>query len=90
MVNKHCKHFWHEPYMTPNNYDIYFDVRKIPSNIRLENGYNLERRLNKLMPLTRRVHLNFDSKTVPADNNIRVFTSLKIDGKEVKFIWTVK
>ena len=80
------KIFRHEPYYTPNNYDLYFDVEKIPSNIRLENGYNLERRLNKLIPLTRRVHLNFDTKTIPADNNIRVFTEMRINGKKVKYI----
>ncbi len=80
------KVFLNEPYMTPNNYDLYFQVKDVPSNLRLENGYNLEKRLNKLMPLTRRVHLNFDSKTIPADNNVRIFTSMNIDGKEVKFI----
>ena len=82
------KYFRHDPYYTPNNYDVYFDVKLIPSNIRLENGYNLERRLNKLMPLTRKVHLNFDTKTIPADNNVRVFTSMKINGKGVRFLWT--
>ena len=80
------KYFRNEPDYTPNNYDLYFDVKQMPSNIRLENGYNLERRLNKLMPLTRRVHLNFDTKTIPADNNINVFTSMKINGKGVKFV----
>ena len=47
MVNKHCKHFRHEPYMTPNNYDLYFNPAEIPANIKRENVPNLIKRLQK-------------------------------------------
>ena len=48
MVNKHCKHFRHEPYMTPNNYDLYFDPEQIPVNIPRENVPNLTNQFLKM------------------------------------------
>ena len=53
MSNNELKYFRNEPYMTPNNYDISFNTENIPSNIPLENGHNLEKRLQKLMPLSK-------------------------------------
>lgn len=72
--------------MTPNNYDIYFNPTEIPSNIPQENGYNLEKRLQKLMPLTKKIHLNIDHTTIPANNHIRVFTEMTVNNKKVVFI----
>ena len=83
-INKKCFH--NEPFMTPNNFDIYFNPLEIPSNIPRESGYNLERRLQKLMPLTKIIHVNVDSTTVPADNHVGVFTEMTVNDKKVVFI----
>ena len=88
MVNKHCKHFRHEPYMTPNNYDIYFDPSQIPVNIPRENVPNFTNRLQKLMSLTKKIHVNLitSSETVGESNSFNIHTKLKINNHEVKFI----
>lgn len=88
MVNKHCKHFRHEPYMTPNNYDLYFNPSEIPANIKRENTPNLIRRLQKLMPLSKYLHVNLgtDPEAITESNTVSINTKLKINGKEVKFI----
>jgi len=83
-IVKKC--FRHEPYMTPNNFDLYFNPLDIPSNVPQENGYNLERRLQKLMPLTKILHLNVDSATIPGDNHVRVFTEMTVNNKKVVFL----
>jgi hypothetical protein len=72
--------------MNPNNWDITFEPTNVPSNIELESAYNLERRLQKLMPLTKKVHLNLGTKDLHLYDCIDINTSLKINGKEVKFI----
>lgn len=88
MVNKHCKHFRHEPYMTPNNYDIYFDPEQIPVNIKRENVPNLTNRLQKLMPLSKKIHINLTTnpETISESNTFTISTKMKINKKEVKFI----
>lgn len=88
MVNKHCKHFRHEPYMTPNNYDLYFNPNEIPANINKENAHNLVKRLQKLMPLSKILHVNFniDPESIAESNQFTINTNLIINGKEVKFI----
>lgn len=86
MANENHKFFRHEPYMTPNNYDVYFNPEEVPSNIRVENGRNLEKRLNKLISPTKFIHLNIDSATVPADNTVRIYGEMVVNGKKVKFI----
>ncbi|MBQ2832896.1 hypothetical protein [Methanobrevibacter sp.] len=86
MVNEDFKRFHHEPYMNPNNYDLYFNPEEVPSNIRVENGRNLEKRLNKLISPTQFVHLNIDSATLPADNNVVLYGEMLVNGKKVSFI----
>ncbi len=73
-----CKYFHHEPYMTPNNYDLFFDYNSIPVNIKAEKPHDLRNRLQKLMPLTKFIHLNMDKDTLEEDNNIHLHTNLKI------------
>ena len=87
MNNKKCKYFHHEPYWTPNNYDIYINQSSIPSNVPRENLPNLFERLQKLMPLGKIIHINFD--TEPSEfskgNAFMMNTVLKINNKQVKF-----
>lgn len=81
-----CKYFRHEPYMTPNNYDISFNPNDIPSNIQPETAVNLQKRLQKLMPLTKYIHLMLDSGQTSYANHLDVTTKMKINNKEVRFI----
>lgn len=73
-----CKYFHHEPYMTPNNYDLYFDYNNIPVNIQAQKPHDLRNHLQKLMPLTKYIHLNMDTDTLEESNNIHLHTNLKI------------
>ena len=88
MVNKHCKHFRHEPYMTPNNYDLYFDPEQIPVNIPRENVPNLTNRLQKLIPPSKKIHINLTTnpETISESNTFTLSTKMKINKKEVKFL----
>ena len=81
-----CKYFHHEPYMTPNNYDIRLDPNEIPSNLECESAYDLEKRLQKLMPLTKKVHLDLGSSDLQTYDSVDIFCSLRLNGEEVKFI----
>lgn len=77
-MGNNCKRLRSDPYWTPNNYDIEFDVNKIPSNVQIESGVNLEKRLQKLMPLGKIVHVNFASTTTPQNNMISITPMLNI------------
>lgn len=77
--DKGCKYFHHEPYYTPNNYDVFFDYNSIPVNIPIEKPHDFRNRLQKLMPLTKIIHLNMDSDTFKEDNNIHLHTKLKLN-----------
>lgn len=76
--NNECKYFHHEPYYTPNNYDLFFDYNSIPVNIPVEKAHDLRNRLQKLMPLSKIIHLNMDNDTFEEDNNIHFHTKLRI------------
>ena len=78
MLNKDCKYFLHEPYMTPNNFDFYFDYSKIPVNNIIEPPNSLMKRLQRTMPLTKIIHLNFESEEEPEYNIVNVYTKLRL------------
>ena len=69
--------------MTPNNYDIYISPDQIPSNIKKENVLNLRRKLQKLMPLSKIIHINYDTQpeTLTESNQIQISTKMKLNGK---------
>ena len=77
--DKECKYFHHEPYYTPNNYDLFFDYSSIPVNIPVEKSHDLRNRLQKLMPVTKIIHLNMDSELFEEDNNVHLHTKLKLN-----------
>lgn len=81
-----CKKFHQEPYFTPNNYDIYFDQNNIPSNIKPEPAASLQKRLQKLVPATKYIHLNMDSEVLNQTSHILISSKLRINNQEVKFI----
>ena len=76
---KNCKFFHHEPYMTPNNFDLEFDYSGIPVNIDVESNIDLTKRMQRTLPLSKIVHLKLDSKKSTQYNelNINTFTRLK-------------
>lgn len=79
-----CKYFHHEPYYTPNNYDVFFDYNSIPVNIPVEKPYDFRNRLQKLMPLTKIIHLNMDTDTFEEDNNIHLHTRLRLNYQTIE------
>ena len=77
-----CKKLRSEPYDNPNNYDIEFDTTQIPANIPVENGRNLEKRLQKLMPLGKIIHVQYNESISPGGNGIRLCSYLQIKTTE--------
>lgn len=73
-----CKYFHQDPDMTPNNYDLFFDYNSIPVNIRLEQKNDLIRELKKHMSLTKRIHLNMETETIPHNNQLNLYTMTRI------------
>lgn len=73
-----CKVFHHEPYMTPNNFDLYFDYNSIPANIVAESPHDLRKRLQSLMPLSKIIHLDMDVDSLSHRNNIRLSTNMNL------------
>ena len=86
MLNIKCKIIHHEPDWTPNNYDITFNPQSIPSNIKKETSDTLHQRLQKTMPLTKRIHINLFTTEMTENNDLKIHTHLKINNKEVKMI----
>lgn len=78
ILNKECKYFLHEPYMTPNNYDLYFNYSKIPVNNIIDSPHDLRRRLQRKLPLTKILHLNLESAEEPEYNTIHIRTGLTL------------
>ena len=88
MTDHNCLFARHEPNHTPNNYDITINPYEIPPNIPCDNIPNLEKRLSKLMPTSKRIHLNSsaDSADLEKQNAFNLNTKLKINNKTVNFI----
>ena len=72
--------------MTPNNYDISYNHDQIPSNIKPETALNLQKRLQKLMPLTKFIHVQLNTEHKEYLNHVDVITKMKINNQEVKFL----
>lgn len=85
MVRK-CKIFRHKNW-TPNDYNLNFNPSEIPSNIKRETVPELIKRLQKLVPLSKKIHLQLNNTPASRDekNKLEINTSLKINNKEVKF-----
>lgn len=84
LLEKNCKYFHHEPYMTPNNYDLYFDYRKIPVNNILEPPHELKKRLQRHLPVTKILHLNLEDEYQPQYNNVFLHSSVSIKYNQLK------
>lgn len=81
------KIFRDEKNMNPSNWTIYLDINKIPVNIKKENISGLKYRLQKLMPLSKKIHLTLLSSTpreITEENTFNIKSSLKIQNKRVE------
>lgn len=88
MAKKKCKSFRHDPYMTPNNYDLSFSPSEIPSNIKRENASSLKQRLQKVMPTSKIIHINYDEEpeTLTEHNKCNISTKMLLNNQEVNFL----
>lgn len=74
-----CKYMRSDEDWNPSNYEITFDIDEIPSNLKLENVIELEKRLKSKSPLTKKLHLILNSKNVDLVNNIKIHSSAFIE-----------
>ena len=80
-----CKYMRTKDNWTPNDYDLEFDHKQIPSNIRLENVPNLSSRLQKLTPLSKTIHLQLDEGKEEYNNTVGIVSELSLTiGNTVK------
>ena len=82
LLDKTCKYFHHDPYMTPNNFDLYFDYNNIPSNIITETPSELHQRLQSCLPVDKILHLNLDTENEKKDNLIHVHGNVVVNYKK--------
>ena len=85
-LNENCKIIRHEPDWTPNNYEISFNPSDIPSNIQTETSDSLQKKLQKLMPATKKININLETKELTENNDFKLHTGLKINNKEIEFL----
>ena len=78
LLDKNCKYFYHDPYWTPNNYDLYFDYKSIPVNIITESPHSLHKRLQNCLPLTKILHLNLDVDDEYQSNSIHIHSNVNL------------
>ena len=78
MIKLVCKYARGKYNITPNDYDFSFDYTEIPSNINMEDAANLSARLQNLMPLTKILHLNLDTKPASDLEMITIHSNAKI------------
>lgn len=91
MIKLVCKYARGKYNITPNDYDFSFDYTEIPSNIDVEDAANLSARLQNLMPLTKVLHLNLDTKPASDLEMVTIHSNAKITFNrnqtlELKFI----
>lgn len=84
-----CKKLRDEAFWNPNNYDLIFDNNEIPSNIQAENSVSLEKRLQKLMPLGKIIHVDNVSASTPANNSLNIIGELEYRDKNGNLITRV-
>ena len=84
LFEKGCRWFCDKENMNPNNFDIYFDVNSIPANIKKDKISHLENRLQRLMPLSKKIHLNIENgvKSFNKSNGFIVYSKIKFNKSE--------
>ena len=79
MVDKDtCKYMCSRMNWTPNDWEVWFQHNKIPSNIIVEDVPNLSERLDKLTPLSKKVHIMLNTSNEEYTNTISLVSDLSI------------
>jgi len=73
-----CKYMRTKYNWTPNDYDLEINHNQIPSNISLEDVPNLSNRLQKLMPLSKTIHLKLDDGKEEYNSTVNVVSELSL------------
>lgn len=73
-----CKYMRTKNNWTPNDYDLEINHNHIPSNIDLEDVPNLSNRLQKLMPLSKTIHLKLDDGKEEYNSTINIVSELSL------------
>ena len=75
---KKCKYMKTRYNWTPSDYDLQFPTDQIPSNIPVEDTANLQKRLQRKMPLTKTIHLDIEEDNRAYLNQIETHTTLNL------------
>lgn len=78
MSKEKCKYMRTKRNWTPNDYELSFPHNSIPVNIPLENVPNLSDRINKVMPLSKHVHLVLNEGNKEFNSAISIVSELQL------------
>ena len=77
-INDNCKYMRSKKNWTPNDYELWFQHNNIPSNINVEEVPNLSSRLDKLTPLSKKVHIMLNTSDEEYNNTINLVSDLTL------------
>lgn len=75
---------------TPSDFDLSFNFNQVPVNIMQEDGVELQKRLQRLMPLSKRIHLDLLKSMEKGDDNhlfINANLQLTIDDNTIDVVF---
>ena len=78
MANDTCKIMRSKKNWTPNDYELWFQYDDIPSNIIVEDVPNLSTRLDRLTPLSKKVHIMLNTPSEDYNNTVNLVTELTL------------
>lgn len=83
-----CKYMRSKYNYTPNDYELSFDTRELPSNIDLQNAKELTLQLQSRSPLGKVIHLCLNEKNENIDNIYEIYNTVNIvfDEKKIEVI----
>lgn len=83
-----CKYMRTKYNYTPNDYELSFDTRELPSNIDLQNAKELTLQLQSRSPLGNVIHICLNEKNENIDNICEIYNTVNIsfDNKNLELI----
>ena len=78
MADDTCKYMRSKHNWTPNDYELWFQHNNIPSNIIVEDVPNLSARLDKLTPLSKKVHIMLNTPNEEYNNTVNIVSDLSL------------
>lgn len=76
-MDTNCKYIKQKYNYTPNDYELEFDFGMIPSNIRWEGPIDLQTSLNRLTPLSKKIHVMMNTSNKKIRNSICLTTKIR-------------